>query len=357
MKRAIILILIVVIVGVFLSVRTNIRGSALAPFNNYLCEYISIPHLRREAVYIEDIEDNSAAYIKGKIITVDQNDGKIDDIYFDLPEEWRATQPEEVGTVMWLEWGKEIVGHYTDGAEAYVNTARVTIIDNSIPAIIDRKIFRGSYPSWVKRRRGTRFGSKPTGEIVNYIKRLPKEAMPRQHLNAPLPKLAQSGAEMKPQQECIKDIMREHERSREKQHAENELKVKVKVKKMEATERQLSITVEIANNHRVPIQLAEFDISNVRFVNPSVLLVDTAYPVTLLVDEGVIVEDEKAIAPSETRTITVIVADDPYWWGAKRLSNLVSNSPFDGWVMFIDTKGKVLWVKITGLSAEAIKKR
>lgn len=161
-----IIIVIVLIVGAFFGIKSCNRSSELQPFEDYLDEYLNISELEQSL---------QAPYIIGKVITIDKPKRKIDYIYFDLPEELRATNPEGVGTVVWLEWGKHVVGMYEGGADAYVRTCDVTIIDKSNAAIVGKQHFVGSDPPRTKSHTGPGYGSKPTQSIVEYIKMLPQK--------------------------------------------------------------------------------------------------------------------------------------------------------------------------------------
>lgn len=139
----------------------------LKPFESHLSEYTSI----------SGFKNDDGMYIKGKIIPIDKepNYSSISySYYFRLPEELRATQPEEVGTIVLLERSDERVGTYTDGAGAYVTTIEVTIIDKSIPMIIGRKSFRGENPLSAKYGYGANYGLPPTIEIIDFLKGLPR---------------------------------------------------------------------------------------------------------------------------------------------------------------------------------------
>ncbi len=160
-RSIIVFVIIALGVGICAGIKSCIRGCnpKLAPFKKHLDEYTAAP----DSTIVGD------AYIKGKIITIDKEKNKVDPLYLKLPKELHATQPEEVGTIVWLEWGEEKDGTYTDGSGAYVYTCQVTIIDKSLRAIIGQRIFRGSSPPAVKTGAGSRYGSKPTNKIIDYL--------------------------------------------------------------------------------------------------------------------------------------------------------------------------------------------
>src|SRR5207248_1841027 len=114
-----------------------------APFQNHLNEYTSSVSRTLPG----------EPYIKGKVILINKKENKVDDLFFSLPEELRPSTPEEVGTVVWLEWGERQVGYYGSKDSSWDQTfspatmwhCDVTIIDLSIPAIlINKKYFVGS---------------------------------------------------------------------------------------------------------------------------------------------------------------------------------------------------------------------
>jgi hypothetical protein len=110
-------------------------------------------------------------YVKGKVIPVDLKNNKIDWFYYDL----RANQPEEVGTVVWLEWGEKKVGQYgASGGGAFVRTCNVTIIDHAQRLIVGRHYAEGGPPPTTSRRGASQYGSYPTENIVNYLRGLPR---------------------------------------------------------------------------------------------------------------------------------------------------------------------------------------
>jgi hypothetical protein len=152
----------------------------LGPFKDHVREYVTVSGLKNPA---RSSPHRTQAYLKGKIIPVNKTENKIDDIYYSLPEGLRATKPEDVGTIVWLDWGEDKVGHYcseyipgcfSSDDPAIVNTCDVTIIDKSIPAIVVERNFRGSDPPQ-KTKGGGASGSMPTEEIVDYLQNLPKK--------------------------------------------------------------------------------------------------------------------------------------------------------------------------------------
>ena len=162
----VVLYVIVLIIAVISSgVRSLVRPFRLKPFAARLSEYTSIPGLK---------ELSGEAYVIGKVITVNKGENRIDPMYLDLPSDLAASTPEEVGTVIWLEWKEYVVGTYTDGAKGYRITCQVTVIDKVKAAIVGRKTFRGSDPPKFKSGHAPGRGSRPYYAIIDYITTLPK---------------------------------------------------------------------------------------------------------------------------------------------------------------------------------------
>jgi len=115
------------------------------------------------------------AYIAGKVIPVNLNTREIDqDIYQRLPREIRAVSPEEVGTVVLVEYKSSLAARYTLGGKGYVTTCHVAIIDKARATIVGEREFCGSAPPLTKQYGVDAHGSRPTGEIVRYLKDLPR---------------------------------------------------------------------------------------------------------------------------------------------------------------------------------------
>lgn len=162
-----------VIVGVLAVLGTGflvtqlVRGSQADPFKNNLADYISSSAFKEQFT--------ATPYIKGKLVVVNQSEVKVDDPYFDLPEDIKALKPEEVGTIVWVSYEPVVVGRYTGGSAGYRYTGKVTVIDKTAGAIVGRTSFKGGEPPSTKRGSGDAYGSKPTEEIKNYLLSLPRK--------------------------------------------------------------------------------------------------------------------------------------------------------------------------------------
>jgi len=109
------------------------RESRLAPFKPYLSEYLSFTSAQQ-----------GEPYVRGKVITVDTRRKAVDHLYFDLPQELRATRPDEVGTVVWVECTSVTTvvrrtGGSTNNTVDY--RCEVTVIDKAASAIVGQQTF------------------------------------------------------------------------------------------------------------------------------------------------------------------------------------------------------------------------
>ena len=119
-------------------------------------------------------------YIVGKVIALDMESGQIDDVYHQLSSDLRAKSHDEVGMVIWCDWGEKLIGTYSDGFKGYAHTCDITIIDFANFEIVDTKYFKGTDPPETKNVGGDVWGSKPTPDIVEYIEGLPQTLTLRQ---------------------------------------------------------------------------------------------------------------------------------------------------------------------------------
>jgi hypothetical protein len=174
-KRALILCVplavIGVVVGTFFGIRAIIRANTVAPFKKHIEGYMAggEPAPANPNALKKEIMKP-----KGKMIPVDVGEKAIDYIYFDLPGELRPATPEEVGTVVLLQWGKDRVFEYNNNPNlpAYQETVQITVLDMETRAVIGQSQLRGSMPPQIRSRTMSGTGSRPSTEIVNYLKAL-----------------------------------------------------------------------------------------------------------------------------------------------------------------------------------------
>lgn len=84
-------------------------------------------------------------YLRGKVVTVDRNASVIDDLFVDLPSRLRAMTPDEVGTVVFLNWDRQHTGHTIVRKEPgrdkfvedlYVYTCSIMCVDRETKRVI-----------------------------------------------------------------------------------------------------------------------------------------------------------------------------------------------------------------------------
>src|SRR5262249_6986021 len=132
-----------------------VRSATLAPFQKNIGEYTPARGQLRSGT--------GPAYVKGKLIPVSFGKGKtsVDWMYFSLPSDLGGGKPEEVGTIVWLEWSDQKVGDYTDGSSALVYHCKVAVIDKESRLLLAEQDFRGGDPPESDSGSGDVHGSKP----------------------------------------------------------------------------------------------------------------------------------------------------------------------------------------------------
>jgi len=121
-------------------------------------------------------DEKSAPYRRGKVLVVEADTGKaIATTMTDLPEEIRATSPEEVSMIVCCgEVQRRTVGTYSDGAAAYRLYRDICIYDLTMKRMTSRHTLSGDRPPEVKSGSGSRSGSDPAGrELISLLEELP----------------------------------------------------------------------------------------------------------------------------------------------------------------------------------------
>ena len=159
-----------------LEIQDRRRWAQVAPWQARVkAEYMPADKLRliRSPQFV--VDPNAQAMIRGRVIPVDMRTRNIDEIYFRLPEEIRSVSPDDVGTILWLQCGKQDVGRYEGGAPARVQTCEVTLIDKATFSVVAQRDFRGSEPpEKISSKSSEGVGAAPTAEILSYLKGLPR---------------------------------------------------------------------------------------------------------------------------------------------------------------------------------------
>lgn len=162
---AVVVLLVLIGLGIF-GLWYWYRTSQAAPFQPFVAQYLAAPAGAAQG-----------RPAQGKMVVVDTAKRDVDwDIFFALPDEVRAARPQEVGTIVWTNWGKDQTGAYDDGTPAYVLWCKVTVIDRKTRTIIaESGQFRGSAPPQsIDSNSSSGSGSKPTEAVLEFLKNLPR---------------------------------------------------------------------------------------------------------------------------------------------------------------------------------------
>lgn len=155
-----------VVIWILVEIRDSKKIRHLAPFQT---------HLQIWTAY-EGEPTSDGAYVKGKIILIDHLAMKIDNLTFDLPEELRPSSPEEVGTVIWLEWytapGPQYVafpGSSQPVGRGSFGACRVVVIDVSTRVKLCETHIKSDSPVAPNSD-----PAHPTGKVIEYLMKLPR---------------------------------------------------------------------------------------------------------------------------------------------------------------------------------------
>lgn len=118
--------------------------------------------------------------MKVKLVVVDVATGKMDHVYDLMAPDNLATKPSEVGTVVQLQWSKNLIGHYDGGGSAYTSNVDVTVIDAATSNVIATASFSNQPPmQFVGAAVSDSIGEKPEDQVVKYLWSLPDNGPPQ----------------------------------------------------------------------------------------------------------------------------------------------------------------------------------
>ncbi len=119
-------------------------------------------------------------YIKGKVLVIDEKSMELDGVHFQLPNELRPANQDDVGTIVLLKWDLDLVGRYGSGGYAFASTCSVHVCDQVERCLVARTKFSNPPPEKI-----TLYGSspgpvgatgeKPVSEVLDYIEKLPRQ--------------------------------------------------------------------------------------------------------------------------------------------------------------------------------------
>ncbi len=114
----------------------------------------------------------AALKIPGKIIIVDTKTRKIDPAFNELPAALKPANPDEVKTIVWVEYQHLDKGKYNDGTTAYQTVAKLTLIDASNNRYLWLTEVRGKLPPEKANKTGKDFIEYPAEEIAQYLQKV-----------------------------------------------------------------------------------------------------------------------------------------------------------------------------------------
>jgi hypothetical protein len=153
-------------IGAVFGIRYALQASHLAKFKSHVQEYTAVGGPR------PGIPQNGT--VKGKMITVKLQGPEIDWLFYDLPKSLRASSPEDVRTVVLLDWKENVIGQYDGGGNAIQYACGVTVYDKDTKTPLAYRDFTGGPPpQTTSTSNGSNdYGTKPTAEIVQFLQGL-----------------------------------------------------------------------------------------------------------------------------------------------------------------------------------------
>jgi hypothetical protein len=145
----------------------HLRSAKLAPLRGHLHEYTDL------AIDPEGPGAEKGAIVRRKMVVIDRQKKDIDPLQHLLPDDLQADGPEEVRTVVWLEWGAKQVGVYPRGGKPFQRFVDVSVIDlGQPPKLLIRKRFYGSPPPQ-QGESDDRYGGAPLQDIISFLRSTP----------------------------------------------------------------------------------------------------------------------------------------------------------------------------------------
>jgi hypothetical protein len=160
-------------------------------FKPYLSEYARV----FSQVGDPSCNSDDCVYTRNKILLLDKVEGNYEKLEFEsgqswfvssyfvkndnvsvlheeLPNEIRAAKPEEVETIIWLNWSLKTVHYYTGGSKGYQVNCTLMIYDKQKKLLIRLKDFAGEVPDSPLKTKGSFNGKPPVKDIITYLSAL-----------------------------------------------------------------------------------------------------------------------------------------------------------------------------------------
>jgi hypothetical protein len=118
-------------------------------------------------------------YLAGRVVSVDLRNGTMHPYFLSLPPELRATAPDQVGTVVWVDEQKEVTGTFSGNLPALRRHWQVTLIDLKARCVIQQFDIAGAAPPGQVAKENlhdeeARTGRSPAKDVTKYLARLPR---------------------------------------------------------------------------------------------------------------------------------------------------------------------------------------
>jgi electron transfer flavoprotein alpha subunit len=121
----------------------------------------------------ESTEDTASTYRKDHLLLIDTDNGKLDELFYELPTSVRAAKAAEVGTLVWIRWDAQTIGRYTTGGYATKTDCDLTVFDVARRVIVGRQHIEGEQPpQTISHRKGSSasWSKRPTEQVLGYLK-------------------------------------------------------------------------------------------------------------------------------------------------------------------------------------------
>jgi hypothetical protein len=116
-------------------------------------------HIDQLPIDVEEKRGTNQARIVGRLVPVDRQSKRVSDLYYDLPEEIRASWVDDVGTIARLEEEQTTTNDLT------TQVCTLTLIDRDRKVVMSTEVFR---------RIGTGGPGSLHNDILEHLKKLPR---------------------------------------------------------------------------------------------------------------------------------------------------------------------------------------
>jgi hypothetical protein len=112
--------------------------------------------------------------VRGKILPIDMDKHRVDPVYFDLSNNIRPRDPNEIGAIAALWWNEVQVGTYSGSNGAFQQHCTVMVWDTATKSLLAERSFVGGMPPPWSYHGSPESGSRPYAAIRDYLNGLPR---------------------------------------------------------------------------------------------------------------------------------------------------------------------------------------